>query len=135
MPKERQPESATPAIARRPTAIILGVILLLVASYQAVQLLTSEGLGWTKAAWRTRHMNGLQRSARFYLGSSGAQFMQFLDRTIPESAQFTSLCRTFYSFTSYPGPLSPVAVIPWFSKTCQKNAWRASGMKSATFPQ
>ncbi|HSB88927.1 MAG TPA: hypothetical protein VLD63_02755 [Anaerolineales bacterium] len=53
---------------------------------QGVRLTNDYVLPWTKAAWRTRNMSAMDRSARFLLGNKGSAYLRFLEDRTPLDA-------------------------------------------------
>jgi hypothetical protein len=67
--------------------IALLVCLLGVAIYQSIPIIRDTGIPYLKAAWRTRELTGMEKSARFLLGSEGAAYVRFIQETVPEDYQ------------------------------------------------
>ncbi len=63
--------------------IILG-ILGIVASFQVYSIASGDGRLWISRIHRTYQMTSMERNARFYIGRSGSEFMQFIANTVPE---------------------------------------------------
>ena len=65
---------------------ILAAVLVVAGAWQLSIVAQRTILPWTKATWRTRELNGMGRSARFYLGRAGAEYINFLRSVVPEDA-------------------------------------------------
>ena len=65
---------------------ILAAVLVVAGAWQLSIVAQRTILPWTKATWRTRELNGMGRSARFYLGRAGAEYLNFLRSVVPEDA-------------------------------------------------
>lgn len=74
------------ALLARPKAriIALTALLLVAGAIQLGSVFRDYGLPWAKAAWRTRTMPAMARSARFLFGSTGSEFVAFLLQRVPE---------------------------------------------------
>lgn len=64
------------------------VFLLLVAGLQVRDVFDEYAARWIKAAWRTRDLTSLQRSALFYIGRGGMEYLDFLRRSVSEDQAF-----------------------------------------------
>lgn len=65
---------------------MLVTVLVVAGAWQLSIVAQRTLLPWTKATWRTRELNGMGRSARFYLGRAGAEYLNFLRSVVPEDA-------------------------------------------------
>ncbi len=63
---------------------VLVAVLVVAGAWQLSIVAQKTILPWTKATWRTRELNGMGRSARFYLGRAGAEYLNFLRSVVPE---------------------------------------------------
>ena len=59
-------------------------VLVVAGAWQLSIVAQRTILPWTKATWRTRELNGMGRSAQFYLGRAGAEYLNFLRSVVPE---------------------------------------------------
>lgn len=58
--------------------------------YQGLPLIREYGIPYIKAAWRTRDLTGMEKSARFLLGNEGAEYVKFLNDHVPEDYQIVT---------------------------------------------
>ncbi len=63
---------------------LLPAVLAIFASIQVYNIASGTGRKWLSRIQRTYRMTSMERNALFYIGSSGADFMDFLITVVPE---------------------------------------------------
>jgi hypothetical protein len=63
---------------------LLSAVLAIIACFQVYTLASGSGRLWLSRIQRTYRLTSMERIALFYIGSSGADFMDFLIEVVPE---------------------------------------------------